>query len=102
MTILIVDDGRTNLLLLREQLESGGYAVLEALNGLEALEVLGEKSVDVIISDILMPTMDGYKLCYEVQKDHRLRNIPFIFYTATYTSPGDEKFALELGGGKAL
>jgi PAS domain S-box-containing protein len=102
MTILIVDDNRTNLLLLREQLESGGYAVVEALNGLEALVVLGEKSVDVIISDILMPTMDGYKLCYEVQKDHRFRNIPFIFYTATYTSPGDEKFALELGGDKFL
>jgi len=53
--------------------------------------------VDVVISDILMPRMDGYRLCHEVRTSERWRELPFIFYTATYTSPGDEKLSLDLG-----
>ena len=73
------------------------YIVLTANNGVEALKVLNDEKVDVIISDVLMPKMDGFQFCREVKKQERLKDIPFIFYTANYTDPEDEKFGLSLG-----
>jgi two-component system sensor histidine kinase/response regulator len=102
LKILIADDQPTNLKLLRAQLEAEGHQVIVALNGVEALAALEGEKVDAIISDILMPQMDGYRFCYEVRKNPRLQAIPFIFYTATYTSPSDEKLCFELGGDKYL
>ena len=64
--------------------------------------MLEREDVDAIISDILMPRMDGYRLCQEVRKSERWREMPFIFYTATYTSPGDEQLCHDLGGDKYL
>jgi PAS domain S-box-containing protein len=97
MNILIVDDLEVNLRLLRAQLEAEGFIVLEAADGLAALEILNREKVDVIISDILMPRMDGYHLCTEIRKNEKFATLPFIVYTATYTSPSDEKLSLELG-----
>jgi signal transduction histidine kinase len=97
MKILIVDDVQESLELLKEVFESMGYSVLTARNGIEAMEILGEEIVDLIISDVLMPKMDGFQLCREVKKINRLKNTPFIFYTANYTDPEDEKFGLGLG-----
>jgi PAS domain S-box-containing protein len=102
MNILIVDDLPTNLKLLRAQLVAHGHAVLEAANGVEALTVLECEPVDAIISDILMPVMDGYRLCYEVRHSERLQHIPFIFYTAIYTSTDDVKLCFDLGADKYL
>src|SRR3954465_5407977 len=102
MNILIVDDVAANLKLLRFVLQSDGYAVHEARDGIEALELLKRESIDVIISDILMPRMDGYRLCDEVRRTEQLKNIPFIFYTATYTSSGDERLCLDLGATKYM
>ena len=97
MKILIVDDLEVNLELLEARLEGNGYEVTIARNGIEALEILKTDSFDMIISDILMPRMDGYQLCRECKKDDTLRKIPFVFYTATYTDKKDEEFALSLG-----
>ncbi len=102
LTILIVDDIAINVRLLRAQLEAEGHVVLCAANGVEALRVLERETIDVIISDILMPEMDGYRLCYEVRRSARFQNTPFIFHTATYTSPADEKLSLELGADRYL
>src|ERR1017187_9927528 len=102
MNILIVDDHLTNLKLLCAQLESEGHTVFEAHDGVDALALLERQRVDVVISDILMPRMDGYRLCYEIRKHARLRDLPIIIYTATYTSPGDEKLALDVGADKYL
>jgi len=102
MNILIVDDIATNRKLLSAILEAENHAVIEAVDGVEALEVLKQGKVDAIISDILMPRMDGYRLCYEIRANERFRNLPFIFYTSSYTSPSDEKLALEMGGDKFL
>lgn len=102
MTLLIVDDNPTNLKLLRAQLEADGHAVLEAGNGIEALAILNREPVDAIVSDILMPKMDGYRLCYEVRQSTKLRQIPLVIYTATYTSPSDEKLCYELGADKYI
>ncbi len=97
MKILIVDDDPNGLYMLQVMLKGSGYEVFAAENGQAAMESAGTNPPDLIISDILMPVMDGYKLCHEWKKDSRLKNIPFVFYTATYTDPGDEKYALSLG-----
>jgi len=102
MKVLIVDDQEANLKLLRAVLERRHYSVREAPDGVVALALCERESVDAIISDILMPNMDGYRLCQEVRRDERLRGIPFIFYSSTYTSEADEKLSYELGGSKYL
>jgi len=73
MKILIVDDHPTNRELLRAQLEAEGFTVLEAADGLEALSVLERETIDTVISDIMMPRMDGYRFCLEVRKRERFR-----------------------------
>src|SRR6267142_367129 len=97
MKLLIVDDNPINLKLLHAQLEAEGHAVLDAADGVEALRVLERKPVDAVISDILMPNMDGYKLCLEIRKNDRFKSLPFIFYTSTYNSPQDRKLARSVG-----
>jgi len=102
MNILIAEDHPTNLKLLRVTLEEAGHRALVSMDGEEAVAVLEREPVDAIISDILMPRMDGYRLCHEVRSHPSWKNLPFIFYTATYTSKGDEKLAHELGADKFL
>jgi len=102
MNLLIVDDDPTNLKLLRAQLEAEGHVVFEAHDGVDALALLERQRVDVVISDILMPRMDGYRLCHEIRKHARLHDLPIILYTSTYTSPSDEKLVLDVGADKYL
>lgn len=95
--ILIVDDIEENLYLLRALLEGHNYEVDEARNGSEAIINAQKVIPDLIISDILMPVIDGYTLCRIWKADARFSRIPFIFYTATYTDPRDEKLAIDMG-----
>ncbi len=102
MKILSVDDKAENLYMLEALLRGHGHEVDSASNGLTALQLAERGVYDLIISDILMPRMDGFQLCRELKKDDRLRQIPFIFYTATYTDPRDASFALSLGADRFL
>lgn len=95
--VLIVDDISENLYLLESLLKGNGYETISATNGDEALKLAKKDTPDLIISDILMPVMDGYSLCREWKNDAKLKKIPFVFYTATYTHHKDEEFALNLG-----
>ena len=97
MNILIVDDQEENRFLLSSLFTGSGHTVGEAPNGKKALELLEEGSYDLVISDILMPVMDGYQLCREIRAHSRLRALPFVFLTATYLDEKDEMFALKLG-----
>ncbi len=99
---LIVDDIKENLYLLESLLKGYGYATVTANNGAEALGLGLKEPPDIIIADILMPVMDGYTLCREWKKEDTLKNIPFVFYTATYTHPKDGEFALSLGADKFI
>lgn len=77
-TVLVVDDDPLNRTILSMSLGNDGYAVLEASNGREALEVLAQHAVDVVLTDIEMPEMDGYGLLQHRREDERLKEIPFI------------------------
>jgi PAS domain S-box-containing protein len=99
---LIVDDHEDSRILLKKTLESDGYSVEVAPNGLEALYSARNTPPDMIISDILMPEMDGFRLCREVKRDERLKKIPFVFYTATFLDPRDEKLAICLGASRFI
>jgi PAS domain S-box-containing protein len=95
--ILVADDNAENLYYLEILLKGNHYDVATARNGSEALDAALESSPDLIITDILMPVMDGFSLCREWKSNERLKRIPFVFYTATYTESKDEEFALSLG-----
>jgi two-component system, cell cycle sensor histidine kinase and response regulator CckA len=101
-TLLVVDDNPQNLYLLQVLLSTHGFEVDSASNGSEALERAHRSPPDMIISDILMPVMDGFSLCRAWKQDDRLKSIPFVFYTATYTDPKDEEFGLSLGADKFI
>jgi signal transduction histidine kinase len=100
--VLIVDDHPTNRKLLRINLEADGYEVAEAENGQVALEVLGRDNIQVVISDLLMPVMDGYRLCDEIRHRDPIKDIPFIVYSATYTSQADEQLAMDIGADRFI
>jgi PAS domain S-box-containing protein len=100
--VLIVDDNMQNIYMLETILRSAGYHVVMAKNGEEALDAAKKYPLDLIISDILMPVMDGFQFCQRCKADASLRDVPFIFYTATYTDEKDEKFALGLGADRFL
>jgi len=94
---LIVDDEITNRILLSKILSSRGYGIFEAANGIEALEQIEKETPDIIISDIMMPVMDGFTLLRVLQKNSKTKAIPFIFYTAVYVSKEDQELGLALG-----
>jgi PAS domain S-box-containing protein len=100
--ILIVDDKPENSYLLESLLEGNGYKIISAQNGADAFEIALKNQVALIISDILMPVMDGFTFCRKCKNNNLLKNIPFVFYTATYTSLKDEEFALSLGADKFI
>ncbi|MBN2614365.1 MAG: response regulator [Bacteroidales bacterium] len=100
--ILIVDDKEENIYLLQSILELNNYQTISARNGKEALEQMKDEVPDLIISDILMPIMDGFTLCVKCKTDPRLSKVPFFFYTATYTDSRDEEYALGLGADRFI
>ncbi len=94
MKLLVVDDHANNRMVLRWSLEAEGCQVLEAANGVEALAVLAQGPVDAVITDILMPRMDGFRLCHEIRSSTTFNSaMPVIFYTGTYNSAADEELA---------
>jgi CheY-like chemotaxis protein len=102
MKLVIVDDIATNREILRERFEAAGHTTFEAADGIEALQILAREEVGAVLSDILMPRMDGYRLCHEIRTNDRLRDMPIVIYTSTYNSPSDEKLALSLGADRYL
>ncbi|MGZ8320032.1 MAG: EAL domain-containing protein [Telluria sp.] len=96
-TILIVDDHVLNREFLRALLGYGGHRLVEAANGVEALKVARAERPDLVISDILMPNMDGYELVRALKADPDTAATPVIFYTALYREREASRMAADCG-----
>jgi diguanylate cyclase (GGDEF)-like protein/PAS domain S-box-containing protein len=95
--VLVVEDSPTQSFQLVRALEGAGFRVLHATNGHEALEQARRCHPDIIVSDVLMPGMDGFMLCREVRRDKALASVPLLLYTSTFINPQDDEFAQALG-----
>jgi len=100
--ILVVEDIPNVLELLLVTLRYKGYQVISATNGQEALDLVSKEHPALLITDILMPKMDGYALVQHLRTDPQMRTIPVIFLSATYVTPEDKAFALSLGAVRFL
>jgi signal transduction histidine kinase len=97
MKVLVVDDSRNDRKVMHYNFEWHGWQVLEAANGRQGLEMAALEKPDLIISDCLMPIMDGFHFLYELKKLTELKSTPFIFYSAVYTGSKEAELALSLG-----
>jgi PAS domain S-box-containing protein len=97
MKLLIVDDEENARVLLEHFFESEGHSTWSAANGQAALEQARKALPDLILSDIMMPIMDGFELCRQLKQDPQLQAIPLVFYTATFLESHDRQLAESLG-----
>jgi len=97
MNVLIVEDNANMRKMMRSTFEYHKCTVTEAKDGQEGLELAAFSRPDIIISDALMPRMDGFQFLRALKADPKLKLIPFIFYSAIYDGDQEEKLALSLG-----
>jgi len=95
--ILIVDDAFDYRASLEELFKKEGFMVSSASDGADALQQAKKEPPDLVISDILMPVMDGYTFCRKWHADQQLWQIPFVFFAGTFTEQQDIALALSLG-----
>lgn len=95
-TILLVDDDARNIFALSAVLKTKGYAVVSAASVVEALGLLQERRIGIILLDMMMPGMDGYEAIPLFKQDDRLRNVPVIAVTAQAMA-GDRERCLAAG-----
>ena len=95
--LLVVEDVPDTLQLLDVTLRFKGYRVVTARNGREALEAIHRERPALILTDILMPGMDGFSLVHRLRIQPGTRDIPIIFLSATYVAPEDKDFAAAIG-----
>lgn len=94
--ILIVDDEEDILSLLKFRLEANNYEVLSASDGQEGLMKARAEKPDIIILDLMLPKLDGYKVCRMLKFDENYKNIPIIMFTAK-AQQKDEELGKEMG-----
>ena len=82
LRVLTVDDSRTILAMLHHTLSNAGFEVLQAEDGKQGLDVLKSQEVDVVITDINMPVMNGFELLSAVKADESLKHLPVLMVTA--------------------
>jgi CheY-like chemotaxis protein len=101
--LLVVEDIPNILELIVTTLKfKGGYRVVTANNGEEALEIIRQERPALVITDILMPKMDGFNLVHRLRLDPETRVIPVVFLSATYIAPEDKSFATLVGATRFL
>jgi CheY-like chemotaxis protein len=100
--ILVVEDVPNVLELLEVTLRFKGYQVISATNGLEGLDKSRTANPALIITDILMPKLDGFAFVQKLREDPKTRAIPVIFLSATYVTPEDRGFAMSLGAARFI
>src|SRR6187399_2284189 len=100
--ILVAYERESEQAALEKLLSPRGHRIVKANNGLEALDAARREPPHAIVSDIVLPRMDGFALCRKWKQDERLQAIPFVFYTRRHDDPKYERFALELGAERFL
>ena len=95
--LLVVEDIPDILKLLEATLTFKGHRVITARNGEEALAAIERERPALVVTDILMPKMDGFSLVHRLRINPDTRNIPVVFLSATYVAPEDKAFALTIG-----
>jgi PAS domain S-box-containing protein/putative nucleotidyltransferase with HDIG domain len=100
--ILVAYERESEQAALEKLLSPRGHRIVKASNGLEALDAARREPPHAIVSDIVLPRMDGFALCRKWKQDERLQSVPFIFYTRRHDDPKYERFALELGAERFL
>jgi CheY-like chemotaxis protein len=100
--ILVVEDIGAVRELIEVQLKMRGYRVQTARDGLEALEAIAAEMPAVVVTDILMPRMDGFALAHRLRNNPQMAGVPIIFLSATYVTVEDEQFAITLGAMRYL
>ncbi len=100
--ILVVEDVPSILELIEITLRFKGYPVMTARNGQEALEMVEGEHPALVITDILMPKLDGFALTQQLRTNPKTNSIPIIFLSATFIMPEDKDFALSLGAVRFL
>jgi len=96
MKILVVDDEPMIVKMVEARLQADGFEVITAYDGLEALAVARRESPDLIILDLMLPKMDGFKVCAMLKHDQKYMKIPIIMFTAK-TQESDKKLGFECG-----
>ncbi len=95
--LLVAEDDPDIRKLLYTTLTFKGYRVVAAHNGREGLEFIQKERPLIVITDIMMPQLDGFGLVHRLRIDPQTRDIPVVFITATYVSRADQEFALNIG-----
>ena len=99
--VLVVDDEADLVRILQFGLESLGYHVETASDGQEGLKKAREMKPDIILLDLMLPKLDGYKVCRLLKFDERYKNIPIIILSAR-TQEGDQALAMEMGANRFI
>ena len=102
MKVLVVDDNKKDRLHISKIVHTHGFDVSEAGNGYEALEKMETELPDIIISDIIMPEMDGFMLIRKIKGNEKTKDIPFIFYTKSFFSDEDRELGFSLGASRFI
>lgn len=79
LTVLVADDSQTVRAMVSSLLRKSDFAVLEASNGREAKALIQQKHPDLVLTDVVMPEMNGYELCRWIKQDETCGNVPVIF-----------------------
>src|SRR5882757_4425036 len=88
--------------MLEQLLVSHGHQVIKSGSGPEALDIARRQPPQLVVSDILLPRMDGFALCRKWKQDEQLQSVPFVFYTRQQNDPKYERYALEVGAERFL
>ncbi|TMQ54280.1 MAG: response regulator [Candidatus Eisenbacteria bacterium] len=99
--VLVVDDEADLVRILQFGLEAIGYHVDTASDGQEGLKKARELKPDIILLDLMLPKLDGYKVCRLLKFDERYKNIPIIILSAR-TQEGDQLLAMEMGANRFI
>lgn len=95
--LVVVDDDPIQLKLAVRRLELAGFTVLRAIDGEEALALVRAEAPDAVVSDIVMPNMDGFRLCEEIRADAAIARVPVLLITNSSLDPADHLLAKRSG-----